>query len=104
MLPLNWRAWRQSASLVDAVLWQLCRVVPPSLPQFRVSRPAYPKRHSVEAAQGRCCTLTVHFTPDSMAALADCFQVGIPYSALFSCKQVYIRSVRIEPSVHPLHS
>ena len=80
MLPSGWQVWRQSASSLKVVLRQLCRVVPPSLPHFRVSRPAYPKRHSTEAAQGLCCTLTVHFTPDSMAALADCFQVEIPTS------------------------
>lgn len=75
MLPLKLQDVRQSASSLNAVLRQLCRVVPPSLPQFHVSKPAYPKRYSAEAAQGICCTLTVQFAPDSMAALVDCFQV-----------------------------
>ena len=77
MLPSDWQVWRQSALFTTAVLRHLRRVLPPSLPQFRVFGPDYPKRHSAEAAEGLCCTLTVRFMPDSMAALADCFQVEI---------------------------
>ena len=87
MLPSDWQVWRQSASSLDVAFWQLRRVVPPSLPQFHVFGPAYPKRHRAEAAQGVCCTLTVQFAPDSMAALADCFQVGYPTTGdrLYCC-------------------